>query len=425
MTNVQKAKVELSKIRERLGALSGKEDRTEEETKEMRQLMDEGYPNAEAALRAAEISEGKEEEEVREDEVDAEARELARLEDRADLGRYLEAAVQDRAVDGAEAELNAALEISGSGHFPLRLIAPDEEHRDDAATSLSIDTAVRPVRWLDRLFKGSVTADLGITPTPVPAGVAAYPVTTGGTAAKSVGKGTAVDANAFVASVEELKPTRMAAAYLFEQADVHRIPMLEDKMRADLRLALADGMANEIINGSADGTSIDGILDGVTPLQIDGTADAAISSVTTPSSFIGGVVGLVDGIHALDLSDIRALLSPEAYAFFMNNYDSTGNALRGPVLGNLRSAVYGIQSRATDHLGEIPGNGNSGEHYCIFSLQRGLMGAVAMPVWEQGQIIVDPYSKAAEGRVRLTLNAYWNLKVLRASNFAVRRVALT
>ncbi len=352
-------------------------------------------------------------------EPDGEDKELAKLEARADFGRYIEAGVNQAEVrDGPEAELNKHLNIGGLGAFPLRLIAPQEEER--AATALTIDTTVRPASWLQRLFKGSVSESLGITMRSVPAGVAAYPVTNGSGAAKSVGKAVSVDDAEFSATVEELDPVRMQISTLYSAEDAHRIPMLSDQIMADMRMAMVDGMANETINGSADGSSIDGILDETAIVKkIDGSADGAITGATNPSEFISGTIGLVDGIHAQSLMDIRMLLAPEPYAHYFTQYDATGNSLRGPVLGNLRSDVYGIQSRATDHIGAVAND----EYYVIYSLARGLMGAAVCPVWQQGQVLVDALTKSQTGQIRVTLAAYWNFDLIRPSNFAVRRIA--
>ena len=39
----------------------------------------------------------------------------------------------------------------------------------------------------------------------------------------------------------------------------------------------------------------------------------------------------------------------------------------------------------------------------IASRGRGLAGTLMLPIWESATMIVDPYSDAAEGEVRLTL----------------------
>ena len=47
----------------------------------------------------------------------------------------------------------------------------------------------------------------------------------------------------------------------------------------------------------------------------------------------------------------------------------------------------------------------------------GIDGAGIAAVWEQGQLIRDPYSSAAKGEVLLTLNYLWQLAFPRTANF--------
>ena len=64
-------------------------------------------PNLETQYRAAVQIENTEDAEQRSDS-DGTSAEVSKIESRAMLGNYLQAAVETRAVDGAEAELNAA-----------------------------------------------------------------------------------------------------------------------------------------------------------------------------------------------------------------------------------------------------------------------------------------------------------------------------
>ena len=84
--------------------------------------------------------------------------------------RYIEAATEKRAVEGAELEFNQACSI-GAHKFPLEILAPVEER-----ATTNTDTAVITNRWLDRLFSESAAARLGITFESVPAGMKSYPI---------------------------------------------------------------------------------------------------------------------------------------------------------------------------------------------------------------------------------------------------------
>ena len=117
---------------------------------------------------------------------DAEDRERAELRGKARMGRYVQAAIEMRAVDGAEGELNAAVGI-GANRFPLELLAPPERRTEDRETT-GADIQTMPRTWLDRLFAETAAMRLGITMESVPAGSASFPVTTAGASAAQRGK---------------------------------------------------------------------------------------------------------------------------------------------------------------------------------------------------------------------------------------------
>ena len=143
------------------------------------------YRVLEVRYRASVIAEDEEDKaaEVRGDStLDAEAVELQKLETRAKVGSYLVAANSQRGVDGAEKELNAAIGI-GERQVPMSLFAPSEEEarRLEHRTETDTNIALRPRRWLDRLFAGTAADYLGITMESVEPGQASYPLTaTGG-----------------------------------------------------------------------------------------------------------------------------------------------------------------------------------------------------------------------------------------------------
>ena len=230
MTAAQKRLRELrerqSRERQRMAELAREENLTDETRAELDKL-ESGVPDLERQLRAAQVAVDDEETEqraagaeARKPEGDAEHRERLELRSKITLGRYLAAAVENRAADGAEAEYLAAYEIPGMGSqlggtaFPLDLLAPPEppvEHR--AATA--VDTQTMPRRWLDRLFAGTAAMRVGVTMESVPTGVSSYPATTAGASAAQRAKSQAVADAAWTIGVTELKPTRNAVRLTF------------------------------------------------------------------------------------------------------------------------------------------------------------------------------------------------------------------
>ena len=67
--------------------------------------------------------------------------------------------------------------------------------------------------------------------------------------------------------------------------------------------------------------------------------------------------------------------------------------------------------------GSIDTNTANGDFGAYIGLGRGIEGAGIAAVWEQGQLIRDPYSGASKGEVQLTLNYLWQLAFPRTDNF--------
>ena len=107
MTNAQRLVLRASEIRQRLNEISGLEgdDFTDEVRAESDTLQNE-YRDAETRRRAAIVAEGESATEPDKEpgkEVDAEARERAKLEDKAEVRRYVQNAIDGGRIDGGAA----------------------------------------------------------------------------------------------------------------------------------------------------------------------------------------------------------------------------------------------------------------------------------------------------------------------------------
>ena len=243
MTSAQKKLRELrerqSKERGRMAELAVADGLTDETRAEL-DGIESGTPDLERQLRAATSAVETEETEQRAAGAagdppagDAEDRERAELRGKARMGRYVQAAIEMRSVDGAEGELNAAFGI-GANRFPLELLAPPERRVDrteDRATTAA-DIMTTPGTWLDRLFAETAAVRLGISMQSVPAGSASFPVTTSGSSAAQRGKDQAAADTAWAVGVTELTPKRNAATLKFSIEDTARIPAWSRRSRA-------------------------------------------------------------------------------------------------------------------------------------------------------------------------------------------------
>ena len=396
-----------------MAALSLLEELNDEQRDELAGL-EKGIPDLELQYRAAKRAAEDEEEEQRaagsaaRKPEDGEDRERLELRAKIRFGRYVGAAVEQRAADGAELEYNAALGIAGN-RFPLELLAPPVEER---ATS-NVDTTTMPRRWLDRLFADTAAMRLGITMESVPVSVASFPVTSAGASAAQRQRQTDAAADAaWTLSVTELKPKRNAVRAVFTIEDAARIPGLESALTRDLRMALTEGIDRAIFLGDAGASGSDADIVGLNTAAITETMVTQANKILGPGT-LSAFTGLVDGIHAGSVGmDLNVVSAVGAYRLWEDTIiNSTADNMT--LAKFLREAGLSWMAR-----GSIEDNTADGDIAAFVGRKRGIDGAGVAAVWEAGELIRDPYSAAASGQVALTLCYLWDFGLPRASNFA-------
>ena len=423
MTNNQKRLRELrerqSRERGRMAELAQFENLSDEHRAEL-DGIEKGTADLERQLRAASIAVETEESEqraagdaARQPEGDAETRERAELRNKVRFGSYIAAAIEQRSADGAELEFNQALGISGN-RFPLELLAPPEQRaaRTEARATTDVDIMTAPRRWLDRLFAGTAATRLGITMESVPVGAASYPVTTAGASAAQRARSTDSAAEAaWTVGVTEMKPKRNAVRLLFSIEDAARIPGLESALTRDLRMALTEGVDRAIFLGDATATGTDADIVGLQTAAITETTITQANKILGPGT-LSSFTGLVDGIHAMGLSDLNVVASVGAWRLWENTIiNSTADNMT--LAAFLRMAGLGWMAR-----GEIEAATLNNDFGAFVGRGMGIDGAGVAAVWEAGELIRDPYSGAAKGEVALTLCYLWDFALPRTSNFA-------
>ena len=304
---------------------------------------------------------------------------------------------------------NAAVGIPGN-RFPLELLAPSLETR--ATTDADIVTT--PRRWLDRLFAGTAADALGVTMESVPAGTASYPVTTAGASAAQRQRSTDAAADAaWTIGVTEMKPKRNAVRLLFSIEDSARIPGLESALTRDLRMALVEGVDRAIFLGDAGASGADADIVGLNTAAITEAEILQADKILGPGT-LGAFTGMVDGIHANGLGDLRVVASVGAWRLWEDTIINSTTATNNQTLAAfLRVAGLSWMAR-----GEIETTTADGDFGAFIGRGRGIEGAGVAAVWEAGELIRDPYSGAAKGEVALTLSYLWNFGLPRPANFS-------
>ena len=422
-TKLRQLRERQSKERGRVAELAVADDLTDETRAELDKI-EEGTPDLERQLRAATSAVETEESEQRDaakngegaDLLDTEDRERAELRAKVRMGRYVVAAMENRSVDGAEGELNAAVGI-GANRFPLELLAPPEmrdARREEDRAVTAVDTQVMPRTWLDRLFAQTAAMRLGITMESVPAGSASFPVTTVGAIAAQRGKDQAAADTMWEVGVTELKPKRNAATLKFSIEDTARIPGLESALTRDLRMALTEGIDRAIFTGDSGATPNAGDIVGLTTATgVSETTLTQANKVKGPET-LTAFTDLVDGLHAGMLSDLNIVAAVGAYRLWENTIINVTTATNNQTLAAFLR-VAGLSWMARGSIEDATGNNNFG---AFVGRRMGIDGAGVAAVWEAGELIRDPYTDAAKGTVHLTLCWLWDFGLPRASNFS-------
>ena len=111
------------------------------------------------------------------EDLDAEARELARLSGGVELRNYITAAMNHRQLEGRERELAEHRGLE-EGKMPWEALLPRSEDRADAVTPAPTGTETNQSMILGRIFARQAAAYLGTTFQMVPVGAASFPVLT-------------------------------------------------------------------------------------------------------------------------------------------------------------------------------------------------------------------------------------------------------
>ena len=405
MTPLQTAEVRAGEIRIRLSQLGAETELTDEHRSELDSLRKE-YGDTERRMAALRISEPPVV--PVETRNDGEGREYRELLGNADFGRYVAAALSGTGVgDGAERELNQHLGIADN-YFPLRMLAG---HEPEYRAAIDGDAQANQGTWLDRVFHGTSAQRVGISFRPVSPGVAAYPVTTAGGAPQQRGRTEAATARTYTASVTEIKPARRAVHGVYSIEDDMRLPGLSMAIERDMRAAMTESVDLAVFKG--DGGANENTAD------IVGMETATITEFTLSQAnkvkgdeTLKAFLAHVDGQYAAMLSDVMIVASVGSNILW------GGTVLPSPVTTGRTIAQFLMESGVTwATRGGIDTATTAGKFGAYVGLGRGIEGAGIAAVWEQGQLLRDPYSGAAKGEIELTLNYLWQLAFPRTANF--------
>ena len=336
----------------------------------------------------------------------SEGREFRQLLDASDFSRYVAAAMSGNGVsDGAERELNKHLGIADN-YFPLRMLGGVEERAIIAGEAQESQGT-----WLDRVFHGTAAERVGISFRPVSPGVAAYPVTTAGGSPVQRGRTEAVAASTYTVNVTEIKPARRAIHGVYSIEDDMRLPGLSEAIERDMRASMTESVDRVVFNSDTGANEnvadITGMRTSTDVVEFTVTQAEKVSAVEVLKKFLA----YVDGSYAASMSDIRIVSSVGANVLWHGT-------VHAATVDNETVAQFLMRSGMNWTVrGGIDTNTANNDFGAYVGLNRGIEGAGIAAVWEQAQLIRDPYTGADSGEVSLTLNYLWQLAFPRGDNF--------
>ena len=341
-------------------------------------------------------------------DLDAGQRELDAIGSNLHFGNYVSAAVEMRAVDSAEAEYNSGVGMSAR-QFPLAMLAPA---RVQMRATTDTDGQANSHSWLDRLFAASAMARLQISMESVPPGQAVFMTTTAGATGTQRSRSQAAGAAAWTVGVKTMEPKRNAVHAVYSIEDATRLPGLGDALRRDLGMALTDAIDVAVFVGdngaSTAADDIAGLNTHANVTEVTLTQSAKIMADDTLKAFSD----MVDGKHAMDLSDLNIVSSVGSYRLWLSTIHAA--AVDNQTVAQFMMAS-GLSWGSREGINEDTDNNDFG---AFVSRRRGIEGAGVAAVWNAGQMIVDEITGADSGEVKLTLNYLWQFDLPRASNFA-------
>jgi len=315
-------------------------------------------------------------------------RSLEQLEQRVSVLRIVQAAVEGRPLDGAEAEYNAEI-ARRNGHpaqgiyMPMRAI----ERRVNTAAGADelIGTDHRGDQYIEPLRNALLARKLGVRVLSGLRGNVSIPKHGTSTVTGWVADNSSLTPSDMTFGNVGLTPKHVGALsemsrQLIQQSD----PSIEALLRDDMSFAIAKAIDSALIEGGGSNEP-DGVI---------ATLGAANGTLAGPSwAEVLAIVEQVESANAL--GSHSWLMSPGAKAKLRYTMKETDSGA-GYLLENGQMADYAVHT-----TNQITGGSSSDTHGVIF----GDWSQVLLGVWSELDILVNPYAEPAYSKGSVLIRA--------------------
>ena len=321
-----------------------------------------------------------------------ELREFRELGQRVTISDYVAAAVSERHVDGAAAEYNQhVFGTFAQGDYPLEMLLDRDEYFDlDARTWGALVTEEKRtqitgvasntgnITFVDRLLASSEAAYLRAQFPAVGPGRHSYPVVSGGSVAGVIARGTAETPSGGI-TIVNADPARIQHSYEYAATDELQMPGIANALASDLRMSLASGLDNKVV---------DDLVSALTRV--------AIAATVTTASLLAAVHGVVDGKAARYFSEVQLLAGNTGATSQTTAFERIGALLAASTIDAVFAWLASI--RASAHMGAAAG----GEDDIIVVKTGPAPTRLVVPVWRRGTLLRDTGRLQLEGAITLT-----------------------
>ncbi|MDE2772363.1 MAG: phage major capsid protein [Gemmatimonadota bacterium] len=404
MLKSQKLDVRATELRTRMSEIADAETLTDElgsELTELRRKLRDVDAQRVAALEV-EAAEAEAAKRTAITDPKPEDRERHALLKRSHVGEFLAACIGGREVRGAEQELREAYSLTEPHEIPLALFEPREERAVTPAPTSGTDTMPQPVA--PYVYQGTVAAFLGVEMPEIGSGTASLPVLTTATPSSALEKDADAPNTAAAFTIATSTAKRLSGSFTVRYEDMATFPQIEDALRADIPLSIANTMDEQVINGSGSGGDLNGLLNQLTAVNVG-------TDVVTWVSAVSAIVEHgIDGRYASEVGALRLLTGTNTNAKFYELFRSNTD---GTLLATWCSSMLGGYRTS----GRIPDPSSDNQPAL---LKKGARSRdLAMPIWGGVRLIRDEVTNARQGQVHVTaLQLVGDVHILRSGSIA-------
>lgn len=403
-----------SEIRQALAGLVGKENATEDETRQMGAL-DLEFRNNETRYRAALICEDTERREAGAELETRSGAEWAEMMAGFELRQVALNLDEGRALDGKTAEIVQELRSAGGFRgIPVPWQALEQRAGETVASGTPSPVSTRPI--IDRLFPDSVAGRMGAQMISIDSGSVAWPVTT---SAVSAGWATSETGNvagptAFTTADRAMAPDhnlgiqmRITRKTMKQSGDA-----LEQAIRRDMAGAMGVEMDRAVFLGSGASGQPLGVIAGAATYGITSTAIGAAASW---AAFREAVVRFMAGNTAGGPAAIKAMIRPELWSFLDDTLiTSTAVSEWDRMLANIPAGNIAMTTSALAAPAGSPLSCTS-----LLTTAAGGVAPIFVGAWGAVDVIRDVYSDAQSGGLRITALATLDVTVARPAQLEI------